>query len=65
FTNRIPHDVDSHLAAVEEMIRVAGEIRIFPLQDYQGEIASLVGPLMLALQQKNYGVEVKQVPYQF
>jgi len=54
-----------HVAAICEMCRVAHEARIFPILDSSGEIASEVGPIMLLLQQKNYGVEVREVDYQF
>lgn len=49
---------------VEELCRVSEEVRIFPLLDNQGKMSEELGPLMLLLQQKNYGVEVRQVPYQ-
>lgn len=49
---------------VEELCRVSEEVRIFPLLDNQGKMSQELGPLMLLLQQKNYGVEVRQVPYQ-
>jgi len=48
---------------VSELARVAQEVRIFPLLDQNGEIAKDLGPIMLLLQQKNFGVEVKTVPY--
>jgi hypothetical protein len=46
-----------------ELCRVAHEVRIFPLLDEHGEISSTLGPAMLALQNKNYGIEVREVPY--
>lgn len=58
-------NLDFHLTAIKEMCRVAHEVRIFPLIDSQGEISELVGPIMLALQQENYRVEILEVPYQF
>ncbi len=57
--------LEFHIQAIQEMCRVASELRIFPLLGPDGEISSLLGPVMLTLQQKNYGVEVKQVPYHF
>jgi Methyltransferase domain len=48
---------------VKELCRVATEVRIFPLLDNQGKTSEELGPLMLMLQQKNYGVEVREVPY--
>lgn len=50
-------------AIVDELCRVAKEVRIFPLLNQTGQVATELGPLMLTLQQDNLGVEVKEVPY--
>lgn len=55
----------AHVADIKEMARVAKEVRIFPLSNVFGEISSLLGPVMLQLQMEQYGVEVKQVAYEF
>ena len=47
-----------------ELCRVAHEVRIFPLLDEQGKIATDLGPTLLILQNKNYGTEIREVPYQ-
>lgn len=65
FGLRDEHDLDYHLAVLEELCRVSNEVRIFPLIDSKGDISPLVGPVLLALQQQNLGVEVREVPYQF
>lgn len=57
--------IEFHLKALQSLANVAKEVRIFPLLNTQGEIPTLLGPLMLTLQQLNYGVEVKSVPYEF
>ncbi|PNT90020.1 hypothetical protein [Coxiella burnetii] len=49
--------------AITELCRVAHEVRIFPLLDEQGKVSDTLGPLMLTLQEKNYGIEVREVPY--
>lgn len=49
---------------VKELCRVSEEVRIFPLLDNYGKMSEELGPLMLMLQKKNYGVEVREVPYQ-
>jgi len=49
---------------VIELLRVADEVRVFPLLNDNGEVSEEVGPILLILQQQNYGVEVRQVPYQ-
>lgn len=59
------NDQDFHLASIMEMCRVAKEARIFPLLNNHGEPSALIPPVILALQQNNYGIEIKQVPYEF
>jgi hypothetical protein len=61
------HDLseDQHLSFIKEMCRVAKETRIFPLSDAYGQISPLLGPVMLRLQTEHYGVEVKQVAFEF
>lgn len=56
--------VDYHVNAIKEMARIAKQVRIFPLLDGNGEITPLLGPVMLILQQENYGIEVREVPFQ-
>lgn len=51
----------TYVAAIKEMARIGKEVRIFPLLDEKGEIAAILGPVLLALQQENYGIEVKEV----
>lgn len=66
-TDFIFHHALSHekiTEIVKELCRVAEEVRIFPLLNHQGKMSDALGPLMLMLQKKNYGVEVRQVPYQ-
>lgn len=65
FGYRDHFDLNDHITVIRELSRIADEIRIFPLIDSQGEISSLVGPILLALQQQQVGVEVREVPYQF
>lgn len=57
-------DLDFQLASIIEMCRVAREARIFPLLDDNGDISPHVGPIMAALQAKDYGVEVREVAFQ-
>ncbi|EKD77859.1 MAG: putative cytosolic protein [uncultured bacterium] len=51
-------------STVKELCRIASEVRLFPLLDNQGKMSNELGPLMLMLQKKNYGVEVREVPDQ-
>jgi len=48
---------------IRELARVANEVRIFPVVDALGQVTPLLGPVLLGLQQANYGVEVREVPY--
>lgn len=63
FSITAPQTVDYYLNTIEELARVAKEVRIFPLVDAQGVPSELLGPVILALQQKNYGIEVRDVAY--
>jgi len=48
---------------VEELCRVAKEVRIFPLLDEKGNITDALGHVMLAFQNRNYGIKVCEVSY--
>ncbi len=61
FTDEENQDVDFHLQQIFELARVAKEVRIFPLSNHEGQPSSLLGPVLLGLQQENYGVEVRDV----
>ena len=55
--------VEFHLAVIRELARVAKEVRIFPLIDREGNTSEFLGPVLLGLQQENYGVEVREVVF--
>ena len=55
--------VEFHLAVIRELARVAKEVRIFPLIDREGNTSEFLGPVLLGLQQENYGVEVREVAF--
>ena len=65
FGNRSEQELEFHMAAILEMSRVANEVRIFPLITSAGEISPLLGPVMLQLEQQNFGVEVREVSFSF
>lgn len=50
---------------IRELARVAKEVRIFPLIDRTGQPSPMLGPVLLALQQENFGTEIREVPCQF
>jgi hypothetical protein len=54
-----------HLAAVEKVARVAGEVRVFPLLGAYGTPSHYLNPLLRALRERGYCVEIKCVPYEF
>ena len=56
---------DFHVAAIQEMCRVASEARIFPLLNYDGKPSQLLRPLVGKLQARGYCAETRRVPYEF
>jgi hypothetical protein len=56
-------DIDFHMHVICELARVAKEVRIFPLIDWEGQPSPLLGPVLLGLQKKGYGAEVRKVDY--
>jgi len=54
-----------HLASIQELCRVAGEVRIFPLLNISGEPSYLLPWVMKELTAQGYNLEIRQVPYEF
>jgi uncharacterized membrane protein len=54
-----------HVAAIEEMCRVAAEARVFPLLKSYGGPSPHLGPVVDILRGRGYQVEVRRVPYEF
>jgi len=55
-----------HLAAIQELGRVASQVRIFPLLvNTTGEVSPWLTPILAALRQQGYAAEIKPVPYEF
>jgi len=65
FTYSEQLSADFHVAAIEEMCRVAGEARIFPLLNYDGQPSRLLRPVVSELQARGYRVETGRVSYEF
>ena len=55
--------LEFHLSAVEEMARVAGEVRVFPCSRPTAPSPHLK-PLVSALRDRGYAVEIRRVPYE-
>jgi hypothetical protein len=58
-------DFDFHRAAVEELLRVAGEVRIFPLLGLDRSLSPHVGPILAYCAERGADAEVRGVPYEF
>jgi SAM-dependent methyltransferase len=54
-----------HLQALREMLRVAREVRVFPLLTLDGKPSPHVAPVIAALTGEGVGVERRRVPYEF
>ena len=54
-----------HKKAVEEMLRVAKEVRIFPLVTLTNEPSPFVVPVMEHLQERGYKVSIEKSGYEF
>jgi hypothetical protein len=58
-------DLAFHTASVEELLRVAGEVRIFPLLGLDRRWSPHVGPVHTHLTRAGFEVEVVAVEYEF
>ena len=58
-------DLDFHLTAIEELCRVAKEVRIFPLLQLGATPSPHVDPISNALIDDGYTVSQPKVPYEF
>ena len=57
---------DFHLTSIQEMCRVASEVRVFPLlNSYSTDVSPLLPSVMEDLTAQGYNLEIKQVPYEF
>jgi hypothetical protein len=57
--------LDFHLAAIHELIRIAPEVRIFPLLKLDCEPSPYLKVVMKELATKGFNVQVKSVAYEF
>jgi hypothetical protein len=65
FTNNEYVSAEFHVKAIEEFIRVAPEVRLFPLVTEQSQLSPQVGEVAALLQVKGYGVEIRGVEFEF
>jgi hypothetical protein len=58
-------DLDFHLAAVTELLRVASELRVFPLLDLERHWSCHVDPVSGHLKRAGFEVQIVVVEYEF
>lgn len=61
FAGLTDQDATFHIRMLQELARVAKEVRIFPLIHSDGSTPPELGPVLLALQQAGYGAEVRSI----
>lgn len=54
-----------HIAALLELLRVASEVRVFPLLNIEGDPSPHLNPVMVALADAGFGCETASVPFEF
>ena len=65
FTYSDQLSTDFHVSAIQEMCRVAGEARVFPLLKSYGGPSPYLEPVVDALRDRGYEAEIREVPYEF
>jgi SAM-dependent methyltransferase len=58
-------DIGFHRAAIEELLRVAREVRIFPLLTLERKPSPHVGPIRTHVARRGWKAEAAAVPYEF
>ncbi|MDK2973350.1 MAG: hypothetical protein PWP23_3105 [Candidatus Sumerlaeota bacterium] len=58
-------DAEAHVAALRELLRVAREVRVFPLIDMEGAPSGHAGAVRDALTAEGFRVSIECVPYEF
>jgi hypothetical protein len=57
--------LEDHLAMLKEMLRVAAEVRVFPLVDLNAQRSPHLDPVLAALRDENIRTKIGPVPYRF
>ena len=65
FLYSVQFDLDFHVAALREMLRVAGEVRVFPLLQVGGAPSPHVSGVQEAFTAPGVSATVEPVPYEF
>jgi len=58
-------DMEFHLQSILEMLRVANEVRIFPLVDLKNEKSPYINEIMEKLTESGYDVSIVETGYEF
>jgi len=58
-------DEEFHIKAIEEMLRVAKEVRIFPLVDLNNTTSPHLNPVVTYLEKKGYRCQREKTAYEF
>lgn len=58
-------DLEFHVAALRELVRVGGEVRVYPLASLDRTRSAFVDPVVGRLRDEGYAVAEAQVPYEF
>lgn len=53
-----------HYDTIKELIRIANEVRIFPLVTKAGKVSPYIGEIVAKLQNESYDVEIRGVEYE-
>jgi hypothetical protein len=54
-----------HYEAIRELLRIASEVRIFPVLNISGELSPWLSPVMEKMTEQGYQAQLKTVPYEF
>lgn len=57
--------LDFHLAAIDELLRVAAEVRIFPVVKLDGERSSYLDVVVAELGDRGWSAQIESVAYEF
>lgn len=65
FTYSQDFTVQYHIETIQSLLRIADELRIYPLVTESDEISCYIGEVVLALQQQGLNVEIKAVNFEY
>lgn len=65
FLYSVHADAAAHIAGLREMLRVAREVRVFPLLTLDGAVSPHLDPATRELVKDGYEVTIVKVPYEF